>query len=276
VALPAAPGPGAVVQGTLGNEPLHFEADSGGVLRAVAGVPLGDADSLPLDVVARDATGAIAWSSTWVRLAPRSVRTERITTGPAFRRAPDSALAARIARERERVRAVFAQSHDTPRLWDDTFVRPRPGRIRSGFGTRRVVNGKAGGRHWGVDLAGATGTPVRATNRGVVVLTADTFYGGCAVYLDHGAGLVTGYLHLNAIVVAPGDTLARGQLLGRVGASGRVTGPHLHWLAHYGAIAIDPAALMELDPWPAAPLTGGTRAQGRPLSGSAVPRTCRR
>jgi len=96
---------------------------------------------------------------------------------------------------------------------------------------------------------------VRATNRGVVTFVGDLYFSGMTVFLDHGAGLVTAYLHLSRALVAPGDTVARGQLIGRVGASGRVTGPHLHWLAAYGSVAVDPLDLLRLDlaaPFPAA------------------------
>jgi murein DD-endopeptidase MepM/ murein hydrolase activator NlpD len=115
------------------------------------------------------------------------------------------------------------------------------------FGVSRVFNGVVRSRHLGVDFAGARGAPVRAANRGVVALVADLYLSGTTLLIDHGAGLVTGYLHLSRALVAPGDTVARGQLIGRVGASGRVTGPHLHWLAAYGHITFDPLDLLRLN-----------------------------
>ena len=99
----------------------------------------------------------------------------------------------------------------------------------------------------GVDFAGRRGASVRAANRGVVALVADLYLSGTTVLIDHGAGLVTGYLHLSRVLVAVGDTVARGQQIGEVGASGRVTGPHLHWLAAYGGITFDPLGLVGLD-----------------------------
>ncbi len=115
--------------------------------------------------------------------------------------------------------------------------------MTSRFGTAREFNGDVVSRHMGTDYAGAVGAPVRAANRGVVVLVADFYLAGKAVYVDHGAGLVTGYFHLSRAAVAEGDTVRRGQVIGRVGQSGRVTGPHLHWVARYGNISVDPASL---------------------------------
>jgi murein DD-endopeptidase MepM/ murein hydrolase activator NlpD len=98
----------------------------------------------------------------------------------------------------------------------------------------------------GVDFAGRTGAPVRAANRGVVALVGNFYLGGRVVYIDHGAGLVTGYFHLSRATVAVGDTVARGEVIGFVGATGRVTGPHLHWIARYGAVTVDPMTLLTL------------------------------
>jgi murein DD-endopeptidase MepM/ murein hydrolase activator NlpD len=90
------------------------------------------------------------------------------------------------------------------------------------------------------------GAAVQAANRGVVVLADELYYAGRAVYVDHGAGVVTAYMHLDRATVSVGDTVTRGQLIGRVGASGRVTGPHLHWSAYFGRISFDPLDLLTL------------------------------
>ena len=125
---------------------------------------------------------------------------------------------------------------------------PRSSRITSRFGAAREFNGEITSRHLGTDFAGQVGAPVRAPARGVVALVADFYLAGHALYLDHGGGLVTGYFHLSRTLVAPGDTVLPGQPVGEVGRSGRVTGPHLHWIARYGAINVDPMSLVEL-PW---------------------------
>ncbi len=98
----------------------------------------------------------------------------------------------------------------------------------------------------GTDFAGAVGTPVAASNRGVVRIVDAFYLGGNVIYIDHGAGIVTAYLHLSKQLVAVGDTVQRGQTIGQVGASGRVTGPHLHFIARYGQITVDPASLFSL------------------------------
>jgi len=143
--------------------------------------------------------------------------------------------------------AVSRASLDTPRLWQGPFTRPRASRVTSEFGRAREFNGELQSRHLGLDLAGTPGAPVRAPNRGVVALVDQTWYGGNVIYLDHGRGLVTAYLHLSAALVSQGDTVSQGQLIGRVGATGRVTGPHLHWIARYGTLTLDPLSLERLD-----------------------------
>ena len=230
------------VAGALAGESLHFEPDGRGAFISLAGVPLVVGDTIPLHVAVNDVE-----FETPLPVAGRVVSREELRIAARFARPPDSALAARLERERLRVSDVVARSHATPRIWSPPFVRPRPGRVRSGFGIEREYNGVLESRHWGTDFAGRRGAPVRVTNRGIVVMVDTLFYSGRTIYVDHGAGLLTGYLHLDRALVSEGDTVQRGQLIGRVGASGRVTGAHLHWLARYGAILVDPLDLLTLD-----------------------------
>ena len=171
---------------------------------------------------------------------------ERLTVAPKFGRPLDEALAARVERERARSREVSREAHRTPRLWKGSFVRPRDSRVTGQFGRGRLYNGQVTGRHMGVDLAGDMGAPVYAANDGVVALVADFYLAGKAVYIDHGAGLVTAYFHLSSTDVWEGDLVSKGQQIGAVGASGRVTGPHLHWVARYGEVTVDAESLLEL------------------------------
>jgi murein DD-endopeptidase MepM/ murein hydrolase activator NlpD len=117
----------------------------------------------------------------------------------------------------------------------------------TGFGARRIINGKPRSPHSGVDYAAERGTPVVASNGGRVALVADFFFPGRLVVVDHGLGLYTLYFHLDSVAVTDGETIDRGQRLGTVGATGRATGPHLHFGAQVGAARIDPAALLLLD-----------------------------
>lgn len=171
---------------------------------------------------------------------------ERLRVAPRFGREPDSATAARMADEGRRAREVAIGAHATPRLWEAPFARPRPGRITSPFGRGREFNGRVTSQHLGTDFAGAVGAPVRAVNRGVVRIVDAFYLGGNVVYLDHGAGLLTAYLHLSKSSVTAGDTVERGAVIGRVGATGRVTGPHLHLIARFGTVTVDPASLFAL------------------------------
>ncbi|HET9985620.1 MAG TPA: M23 family metallopeptidase [Longimicrobiales bacterium] len=236
------------VAGSFAGEPLHFAATDNGGAEALAAVPIeaAGADTLRLVV-----PGAAAGGDT-VRIAVPitrgQYRLERLSVAPRFGREPDAATAARIERERERAQAVSRASHGTPRLWGGGFVRPRAARVTSGFGEGREFNGAVDSRHMGTDFAGAMGEPVRAAGRGVVALVDNFYLAGNAVYIDHGAGLVTAYFHLSATDVAPGDTVEAGQVIGRVGATGRVTGPHLHWVARYGGIDVDPLSLLAVAP----------------------------
>lgn len=251
VVVPRAPDSVTAVRGTLAGEPLHFVRDASGVFRSLGGVPLlrQPRDTAALEAVLERAGDAPPESVHVAVIArPRAAGAERLATAPQFAAPPDSALAARLRRERERMQEVGRRAHETPRLWQAAFLRPRPGRITSRFAAAREFNGELESRHLGVDIAAAPGAPVRAANRGVVALVADLYYSGRSVFLDHGAGLVTGYFHLSRTDVQPGDTVARGQVIGRVGATGRVTGPHLHWSATYGRVSVDPLDLLRLDP----------------------------
>ena len=131
---------------------------------------------------------------------------------------------------------------------DFPFLRPATKQVTSRFGSGRVFNGRVSSSHLGVDYRGALGEPIFAANRGVVALVAEFFLAGNVVYVNHGDGLVTGYFHMSQPEVAIGDTVERGQEIGLVGSTGRVTGPHLHWSARFGALTIDPADLLSLGP----------------------------
>ena len=238
--------PVTALSAELAGEPLHFEVDTAGSWMALAGIPIDSRGAIRLPVTVSYASGAADTVNAALTVAAGEYAMEKLTVAPRFGAAPDSALARRMAEESAKARAVSERSHGTPRLWDSTFIRPRETRITSGFGHGREFNGRVQSRHLGVDFAGAVGTPVRAPARGVVALIGEFYLGGNVIYIDHGAGLVTAYLHLSRHEVAEGDTVERGEVIGRVGATGRVTGPHLHWIARYGGVTINPLSLVAL------------------------------
>ncbi|GMV10688.1 MAG TPA: M23 family metallopeptidase [Gemmatimonadaceae bacterium] len=238
VTYPGEAPPGAEVAG----EPLHFSRTAPGRWRALAAAPIDSANSLGVRFACPG--GAPDSATARVALASAHYPLERLRVAPRFSAPPDSALQARMRREAARAAEVSRASHATPRLWTTPFRPPRTSRITSSFGRGREFNGTVTSRHMGTDYAGAVGAPVRAANRGVVRIVDRFYLGGNVVYLDHGEGLVTAYLHLSKQGVAVGDTVVRGAIIGLVGATGRVTGPHLHWIARYGGVTVDPVSLL--------------------------------
>ena len=156
---------------------------------------------------------------------------------------PEPADLARYRRERAEQDAAYAlrtplRAGLLPLDW------PVAGPISSQFGLRRILNGQPRARHSGLDIAAEPGAPVRAPAPAAVAAVGGYFFNGNTVLLDHGGGLVTMYCHLQRIDVAKGQIVARGDLIGTVGATGRATGPHLHWTASLRNVRVDPLALM--------------------------------
>lgn len=239
---------GGDLTGTLAGEALHFSEVEPGLYTAVGAIPIDSAGSVGLRVMRVGASDLP--DSRQLAVASGNYRMERLTVAPRFGAAPSAEVARRTSAESSLAYAVARGAHDTPRLWTEAFMAPRDSRVTSGFGDGREFNGAVQSRHMGVDLAGAVGAPIKAANRGVVALVADFYYAGTAVYIDHGGGLSTGYFHMSRADVAIGDTVSRGQVIGRVGQSGRVTGPHLHWIARYGGVTVDARSLLALTPLP--------------------------
>jgi murein DD-endopeptidase MepM/ murein hydrolase activator NlpD len=263
---PARPAPGALVRlaltgaeaagdsvvairGTMAGEPLHFTR-SRGAYRAIGAVPVDTGNTVTAEAIVERASGRTDTLRASVTPPPLPPPAEQLAVAGRFGRPLDRVTEARVAREGALAAAAGRRAHDTPPMWRAPFARPRASAITSRFGSGRTFNGQVSSRHLGVDFRGAVGAPVHAANRGVVVLVDTFFLGGRVVYVDHGGGLMTGYLHMSRVLVAPGDTVARGQTIGLVGATGRVTGPHLHWNARYGAITVNPMDLLALEPPP--------------------------
>ena len=166
-----------------------------------------------------------------VRVTSKAFPITRLTVAPRFVELSPEDLA-RANRERRRLGEVFARI--TPEIhWKEAFEVPIPDAVGSNFGHRRVFNDQPRNPHSGADISATAGTPVRSSNRGMVVETGDYFFNGNTVIVDHGVGIYSVYLHLSRIDVEPGQLVEKGDVLGLVGATGRVTGPHLHYGARW-------------------------------------------
>jgi hypothetical protein len=160
---------------------------------------------------------------------------------------PPPDVTARIAADRAAFEAAYARPFEPPRF-RRAFAWPRRARLTGRFGDQRVFNGVKQSVHYGTDVTGPVGSPIRAANDGLVVLVRDAYLSGRTVLVAHGAGVFTAYFHLSRIDVRHGQAIRRGARIGRLGATGRVSGPHLHWSARVGGLFVDPESLLAIDP----------------------------
>jgi murein DD-endopeptidase MepM/ murein hydrolase activator NlpD len=181
-------------------------------------------------------------------IAPKAYRTQKLKVAPGqVNLSPENE--ARVAKEQEKMRAAMTTiTPDAPSTL--RLVQPVPGPRSSSFGLRREFNGEARNPHKGMDIAAATGTPIQAPLAGTVVDVGSYFFNGNNVIVDHGQGLMTMYCHLSKTRVAVGQALKLGDVIGDVGATGRVTGPHLHWGVMLNGNSVDPALFLPLPPKP--------------------------
>ena len=174
------------------------------------------------------------------QVQPREYRAQHITLKNQRQVNPNPSDLRRI--ERELAEQTEAYRHFSPNQPSNLlFDRPVDGPLSSPFGLRRFFNGEERNPHSGLDFAAKTGTPIRAPAAGQVILVGDYFFNGKTVFVDHGQGLISMFCHLSAIDVKVGDSLARGDVLGKVGATGRATGPHLHWNVSLNDARVDPS-----------------------------------
>jgi murein DD-endopeptidase MepM/ murein hydrolase activator NlpD len=178
-----------------------------------------------------------------VTVAAKEFPEEHLSVAPKYVEPPAEAQQ-RLSRERARLRALYKERRPLSSA-GAVFVRPVPGEPTSIFGTRRLFNNEPRSPHPGLDLRAQTGTPVKAAGPGVVVLAQDLYYSGNTVLIDHGGGLFTIYAHLSEIAAEEGLEVEAGRQIGLSGATGRVTGPPLHWGAKIGNRPFDPTALLD-------------------------------
>jgi murein DD-endopeptidase MepM/ murein hydrolase activator NlpD len=245
VVFPASAPQGAMV---LGKVPPGSRVEyAGRTLRTtgygtvVFGIGRDEAGPVTVTVVRPDGSR----SEASIAVSARDWPVQRVDGVPPKTVDPPPEIAERIRREQAQV--VAARARDDDRAdFAQRFAWPLQGRVSGRFGNQRVYNGKPGSPHSGMDIAAPTGTPVKAPAAGVVTFAApDLYLTGGTVLLDHGFGISSNFLHLSRIDVKVGDRIAQGQTIGAVGATGRATGPHLHWGMNWFDVRIDPLLVLE-------------------------------
>ena len=229
-------------QVTLGA--VTAQADAAGW--TVLGIPRDVPAELRFSVTGAGMAGRIDRMQT---ITQREFAIQRIEGVPQSTVTPDPSTLPRRQREYAQKQAAFATQWDGAGFLGG-FIRPAEGITTGVYGSQRIYNGTAGNPHWGMDWANDPGTPVVAPAAGRVILAEpDMYYEGGLVFLDHGHGLVSCFLHMSAVHVAVGDLVEQGQLIGEIGSGGRATGPHLDWRVKFqNSFYVDPALLLELVP----------------------------
>lgn len=207
----------------------------------VFGIGRDEAGPLKVEVLRPDGSGIV----TEIIVASQEWPIERVNGVPPKTVDPPPEIAARIQREQASVAA--ARDRDDERTdFSKPFIRPVEGRISGRFGNQRIYNGTPGSAHSGMDIAAPGGTPVRAPASGIVSFANNDLYlTGGTLLIDHGHGISSNFLHLSRIDVAVGDSVEQGQVIAEVGATGRATGPHLHWGMNWFTVRIDPQQVLD-------------------------------
>ena len=199
-------------------------------------------ETYEIKAIATDGDNRVYSSALSLRVEKVNFGTQRLSLPPSVVDL-DAKTLERVNRETRKLEALFQTSRNE-RLWKSVFIRPVEGEISTGFGLTRIINGRRRSQHTGVDLRAEEGTSVLASNHGMVVLVDELFFSGKSVILDHGWGLYSMYFHLSEVLVKEGDLVRPGAILGRVGSTGRSTGPHLHWGIRINGARVDPFSLL--------------------------------
>ena len=206
--------------------------------RALVGI---DLDVVPgtYEITARSAGGV---GTRPLQVTARNFTVRKLTVNPDFVNPPPE-LQKRIEQEAQLLNGVYGAATRDP-LWAQPFRRPVPHQANSRFGTRSIFNGELRSPHGGTDFLSPSGTPVHAPNDGRVAVARDLYFAGGSVLIDHGAGVFSQLAHLSRIDVREGETVRAGQVVGLVGATGRVTGAHLHWAVRVAGARVDALSLL--------------------------------
>jgi murein DD-endopeptidase MepM/ murein hydrolase activator NlpD len=240
----SAPAPLKSIHGQFRGERFSMAFDDEtGAYEGLIGIDLSTSPATyEIRVIATDGDNRVYSSTLSLRVEKVNFGTQRLSLPPSVVDL-DAKTLERVNRETRKLEALFQTSRNE-RLWKSVFIRPVEGEISTGFGLTRIINGRRRSQHTGVDLRAEEGTSVLATNHGAVVLVDELFFSGKSVILDHGWGLYSMYFHLSEVLVKEGDLVRLGAILGRVGSTGRSTGPHLHWGIRINGARVDPFSLL--------------------------------
>jgi murein DD-endopeptidase MepM/ murein hydrolase activator NlpD len=233
--------PEATVSGMLLRRKIPFFRNADTSFAGIVGIDMEDPpglQELSINVHSNNGTDHLSYS---VLIIKEHYSVQHLTL-PKDKVDLDPKTLQRVQHEQKELAETFHHISAFP-LWDGPFLEPVNGKVTGVFGSRRVINGQPRRPHSGEDIAAPQGTPVQAINKGTVVKTMNHFFSGKGVVLDHGVGLFSMYFHLSEIDVKSGQVILKGEALGKVGASGRATGPHLHWGIHLNGSRINPYAL---------------------------------
>ena len=232
----------ADISATIFGRPLHLTR-IGDRWHGLIGIDLDvKPGKYPIDVAITPPGSAVIASSQMLTVTGKSYPVRRLRVAPAFVDPPASEVA-RIQHDAAALQTIFGNAA-SPRQWHGAFQPPVSHSPNSTFGARSIYNGQARSPHSGTDFGAKAGTPVAAPGAGVVVLTRPLYFTGNTVVLDHGQGLYSLLAHLQEIGVKEGDHVTRGQVIGLVGGTGRVTAPHLHWSVRLNNARVDPLSLL--------------------------------
>ncbi|ABK43569.1 peptidase M23B [Magnetococcus marinus MC-1] len=232
--------PNSTFKGRLGQEPFPIRPNG---MALVALDMAQQPGTLPLEVTITPPYGPQQRLQQTIQVGPRSYKTERIDGLPQKKVDLDPKDLARASQETNAIKATYTRRGAIPGYLGG-FSMPTKGRFSGVFGSRRILNGQPRRPHNGVDIAAPTGTPLRAIAPAEVVLTGHNyFFTGNTVVLHHGDGMTSLYAHMDSIQVKEGDMVARGQQIGTIGMTGRVTGPHVHWGTMVRGQRVDPLLL---------------------------------
>ena len=223
--------------------PLYVQALDGSHYQALIGIPLFEKLGEKTITIKDPKSRHISFE-----VKPHNYEEQHITlTGSKKKYVnPNLKYMERIKRERP-ILAQARKTFSSTLSPQHNFIQPTQGITTGRFGLKRFYNGEARRPHTGIDYANKINTPIKATAAGTVLLTGDFFFNGKTVFLDHGQGLISVYIHMNELKVAQGETVQQGQIIGTMGKTGRATGSHLHWGVYLNQSAVDPALFLRTE-----------------------------